>query len=230
LHCLRGTPGIMPFLGVVIDDQYHTINAVLSELPAKGDLLNIVKNGVKCGQPVAWERRERWCKQILQAVAEIHSKGFAIGTMSRVPSCGIGVGVNDDAAFHNFLAICQYRIEHMAMVPPEHRGWLLKGRQIRASAETDLYDLGFLLWRIANNSYRWKISTAAYIENHDAMIEFLATDEHTPQHVREVITTCCDANPGKRLPAWQLLKRLSSEMEAGTGLTKRSNSGKRSLQ
>lgn len=52
LHCLRGAPGINPFIGVVLDDDSGIINGFLCELPAKGKLFHLTTNANKSSQPV----------------------------------------------------------------------------------------------------------------------------------------------------------------------------------
>ncbi|KAL8692620.1 MAG: hypothetical protein Q9218_002384 [Villophora microphyllina] len=91
LHCLQGTPGISPFVGVVQDERTSIINAFLSELPAKGKIFGVLTKARKSGRPVPWERRKRWCRQIVRAVAEMHSKGFVVGFLGERPICGIAI-------------------------------------------------------------------------------------------------------------------------------------------
>lgn len=68
-----------PFVGVVVDEDSGIVNASLCELPANGQLCNVIAKAKKSGTPISGERRERWCKQIVQGAAEMHSKSFVVG-------------------------------------------------------------------------------------------------------------------------------------------------------
>lgn len=69
LRCLKGATGINPFIGVVLDEDSDIINSFLCELPAKGPLYEIMARAIKSGQPVDWERREKWCRQYIPTIS-----------------------------------------------------------------------------------------------------------------------------------------------------------------
>jgi hypothetical protein len=84
LHCLKGTLGIADFAGVVVDSTGQQLKSYLRELPGKGSMLKLVSMGLQDGEPIPWTRRERWAKQIAEAVMQIHRKGFVVGALGTV--------------------------------------------------------------------------------------------------------------------------------------------------
>ncbi|KAI8634159.1 hypothetical protein F5Y19DRAFT_487644 [Xylariaceae sp. FL1651] len=177
-HCLQGVPGISPFLGLVFDEK-NVISGFMTELPAKGNLSReISKNGV----PAAWTRRERWCRQIVQAVAEVHSRGFVIGSLTELPAGTVAIDGNDDAVlFHRFQTTILNQTTNEGNLPPECRRDASLGSQIKALPQTDIFQLGLLLWRIAI-----EIITACRAENPDERLPAWKLVEMFPPQAAKV--------------------------------------------
>ncbi|KAL8910060.1 MAG: hypothetical protein Q9171_004614 [Xanthocarpia ochracea] len=219
LQCLQGAPGISPFVGVVLDEKSGIISAFLRELPAKGKLSRILLHAKKAGQPVPWARREKWCRQIVRGVAEMHSKGFVVGFLGDYPLCGIAIDAQDSAIlFHHFRTEYTYDNAKAGILPPEQRQSAWMRDAVVASPQSDIYQLGMLLWRIAAHdrySNIWnacknadcKIYTnSPCTELHTNLIELPLPGEHTPQHIREVIAACRTESADERPPGWKLLE------------------------
>ena len=68
LHCLRGSPGIGTFVGVVVDERSGLVTAYLTELPGKGALSYVMAKADSTNIPISWIQRVMWSKQIVQAV------------------------------------------------------------------------------------------------------------------------------------------------------------------
>jgi hypothetical protein len=228
LHHLKGAPGITPFLGVLFDDN-DIISGYLSELPAAGKLGRVMADATQSGQPVTWARRERWCRQIVQAVAQMHSQEYVVGFLGEQPDCGIGIASNDNAVLYGRFSTTFRYLPNKWCTPPECKQSASASGAIAATPETDLYQLGLLLWRIAaNKSAVAQIDScktagcttganAICLEPHADPVQLPSPDEHIPQYVRVVIAECRWELPGRRLPASELLKMFPSLAEnAGT--------------
>ena len=96
LHRLKGKPGINPFIGVVVSEITGSITSFLCEIPAKGNVFDIIADGIDTGHPVAWERREKWCRQVIQAVAEAHKQNLRIGILGETILRCIAIDAQDN--------------------------------------------------------------------------------------------------------------------------------------
>jgi hypothetical protein len=133
----------------------------------------------------------RSCHGLLQDVAEVHTKGFVVGSLSRTPDCGIGVDANDRIVFHDFQTTCSYSVDLAELIPPEYRRQELIGTRINASPQTDLYDLGMLLLRIVTNTNplsRFKNADSLKIEDHDDITPLSTQGQHTSFNIVETIS------------------------------------------
>ena len=225
LHCLRGAPGINPFIGVALDEDTGIITAFLSELPAKGRLSRIMAEANNSGHPVSWQRREAWCRQIVEGVAEMHSKGFVIGSLGEEPDAGVAIDASDNAVLYGrFQKAFRYDTDRPGRLPPEYRPSANTGDLIEASPQIDIYQLGLLLWRIAANRNsglrQWFCqragctATAACTKRHADPIQLPSPGEHVPQYLLEIIGACRAEVAKDRKPAWALLDMFPSKTEA----------------
>jgi len=83
LHQLSGSRSVIQFGGVVLDNKGETVKGLLISFAEQGALIDVIYDG-EGGIP--WKRRERWAKQIVQGLAEIHEAGFVQGdfTLSNI--------------------------------------------------------------------------------------------------------------------------------------------------
>ncbi|KAH6723883.1 hypothetical protein BKA61DRAFT_17462 [Leptodontidium sp. MPI-SDFR-AT-0119] len=63
LHCLRSSPGLARFAGVVFDSSGQHVKSYLREIPLKGWMFSIITDALDRGSSVAWDRRERWARE-----------------------------------------------------------------------------------------------------------------------------------------------------------------------
>jgi hypothetical protein len=80
-HCLRGVQGVEKLYGIVLSRKYKRVKSYLTELPVRGKLFDLMVREEKAGKLVSWARRQKWCKQIIEAVAKSHFRGFVVGTL-----------------------------------------------------------------------------------------------------------------------------------------------------
>jgi len=102
LHCLRDTTGVARLAGIVLNPKGKHPKSYLKGLPGRGFMIDIMSKELKEGRVLPWERREKWAKEIIEAVSQIHSKGFVAGTLGHVNDLPIAIDVSDQAMLWNF--------------------------------------------------------------------------------------------------------------------------------
>ena len=222
LRQLKNTAGITPFLGVLVDDN-DIVTGYLCEMPATGALCHIMGGATRSGHHIPWVRREKWCRQIIQGVAAMHSREFVVGFLGQTPDSGIGIDANDNAVlFGRFRTTFPYDTgkSRIRGIPPECKQAESAPCGIPATPETDIYQLGLLLWRIA--AHKNSVSpidfckmagctTAAHagcLEPHADPIQLPSPGEHIPQYFKDIVAECRWEQPGRRVAAKDLLKRF----------------------
>ncbi|KAJ3562321.1 hypothetical protein NPX13_g8609 [Xylaria arbuscula] len=208
---LRGVPGISPLVGVVVQET-GTVSGFMTELPKKGHLFRHIGNG----KPrESWVRLEKWCIQIIQAVAEVHSKGLVVGSLLDSPICAASVDGNDNAVlslrFRTHLLNTSVSIKKH---PPENRAAILQGADVRVLPPTDIFHLGQLLWRIINQDFAAFFPDGCIAGDTSRVIDNQTRSptprqvEGYPPYILDVIAACCAEDPFKRVPASQLLEMV----------------------
>ena len=81
LHCLNGTTGIPRFYGIVTSQCGWQLKSYLFEGPGHRKICDVIVCEKSNGSLKSWLQREKWAKQIIQAVKDIHTKGFVIGIL-----------------------------------------------------------------------------------------------------------------------------------------------------
>jgi hypothetical protein len=69
LHRLSGSDSVIQFGGVIIDNEETCLKGLLISYAEKGALIDVIFDNK--GE-LQWRRRERWAKQIVQGLSEIH--------------------------------------------------------------------------------------------------------------------------------------------------------------
>jgi serine/threonine protein kinase len=222
LRCLQGASRICPFIGVVIDQDTAIVKSFLAEMPAKGPLLGMIVRNTQSGTPISLERRERWCKEITQAVAQVHSKGIVVGNLGDHLRNGVGIDGEDSVVLFRFEKTFRHDdVNCAAVLPPEYRSSRTTEGKISATPHTDIYQLGLLLWRIAYQPKSWRFcklsgcttdETTFCIEPHTDPIQLPPLDEKAPQYLKEVIAACRAENPYHRPAARELLELFPQDV------------------
>lgn len=231
LHKMQNTRGIGPLVGVVQDVDERVLNSFLCELPLKGRLCHILGEAISSGQSISWLRREAWCRQIVQTVAEMHKNDFVVGYLAEEPCPGVAIDVDDHAVLYGrFRQIFMYHSDTVGAFPPECRQTATEGSQINATFYTDIYQLGLLLWKIANNfnvELRPKACKIANCSNsgssictqiHADPVELLRLDPEIPQYLTNIIKACRAEAALDRVPACELLRMFPALGQSRTGL------------
>ena len=215
LHSLHGTPGIRPFVGVIIDEQSGVANGYLSEF-VLGRRIN-----EHLAQPIAWERREKWCRQIVQAVATVHSKGFVVGCLGPLLHCGVYINSEDNVFLARFSKRFTFDQTRIGTVPPEYHHLNPIEGSLTAFPQTDIYQLGLSIWQITENRHHYPHSLfctstncntktgTLYSERLVDPIQLHSPSVDTPQYLREIIAACRAEDPDQRLSACEILEMFA---------------------
>lgn len=225
LHCLRGAPGISPFLGLVTDQDTAQVKGFLCELPATGLLFKtVMAEATNSGVSISWDRRERWCRDIIRAVAEAHSKGFLIGKLGWPMGSGIAVDGQDRAVLFHFQPVFFYQKHQRGRLPPECRNLDAADGFFTATPTTDIFQLGLTIWHIAANVHSPTPSQFCDLAGCVGEMNTLCTEPHAdpvqlpplpgiPQYLTDVIYACRVEKPHQRSAAWELLEMFPLEAE-----------------
>ncbi|KPM41891.1 hypothetical protein AK830_g4647 [Neonectria ditissima] len=216
LHCLRGAPGICSFLGLVTDQDSSLVKGFLTEMPSKGVLFNIMARSAKSNITIPWEIRERWCRDIVQAVAQAHSGGFTVGKLGCTVGCGIVLGRDCKALLYHFQPFFDCQMTEPARIPPEFQSVDLTGGSFTATPHTDIYQLGLTIWLIATNCHQLSAGEFCKLAGSTCGTEAVCKEPHAdpvqlppldeaPQYVNKIISACRSENPHQRPAAWELL-------------------------
>lgn len=210
LHHVGGAPGVVGFLGVVVNQDTDHVKGFLMELPVQGRLYPVL-----LGPRISMERRLKWCRQLVQGVASIHSKDLVIGTMGNLPDCGAAIDWAGNLTLYRFTL--HSRCNALGSLPPELH--YCSTAAFDASPETDLYQMGGLLWHIAASqslaSPQVFCPMAGHSSDCDVIHQYIIPssyhEERLPQYLIDVIAACRADDPSARTPARQLLQKFPQE-------------------
>lgn len=141
LHQLSGSSSVIQFGGVVLDNQGEVVKGLLISFAEQGALIDVIYDGE--GR-IPWKRRERWAKQIVQGLSEIHEAGFVQGdfTLSNIVIDG-----DDNAKIIDI----NRRGCPVGWEPPEVAALIDSNQRISMyiGVKSDLYQLGMVLYALA---------------------------------------------------------------------------------
>lgn len=136
---------VIQLKGLVVNEDKSLIKGLLLSYADQGALIDILYDS-KEGHipPVQWERRERWAKQIVQGLSNIHEAGFVQGDFTL---SNIVIDENDEAQIIDINRRgCPVGWESPEMVPLVESGQRLS---MYIGVKSDLYQLGMVLWALA---------------------------------------------------------------------------------
>ncbi|PQE31627.1 serine threonine kinase protein [Rutstroemia sp. NJR-2017a WRK4] len=141
LHQLSGSHSVIQFGGVVLDNEGKYVKGLLISFAEQGALIDVIYDGE--GR-IPWERRERWAKQIVQGLSEIHEAGYVQGdfTLSNIVIDG-----DDNAKIIDI----NRRGCPVGWEPPEVAALIESNQRISMyiGVKSDLYQLGMVLYALA---------------------------------------------------------------------------------
>ncbi|KAI3318620.1 hypothetical protein HD806DRAFT_306403 [Xylariaceae sp. AK1471] len=192
LNSLRFSKSIIEFYGVVVDDDDQIVKGLLISYAEQGALIDVIYDSQEHGeQELPWDVREKWARQIVRGLSDIHETGFVQGdfTLSNI--------VIDDFGNAKIIDINR-RGCPVGWEPPEATPLIDSNQRISMyiGVKSDLYQLGMVLWSLA--------TLEDEPEAHRRPLR-LKPELDVPLWYRKIVETCLHENPRHRLQATALL-------------------------
>jgi len=146
-YLLRDRQTLLPLEGIVVDDQRQQLKGYLvciTDRPSLSDLLSSASH-------IPWPQREQWARQVVSIIADLHSQGCALGVVTET---AFVLDYKGKLVFRGFFNYPLTMVNRNGEVPPEIRGDVALHEQLlhlMPTPEADIFQLGLLLWIIANN-------------------------------------------------------------------------------
>jgi serine/threonine protein kinase len=189
LNRLRHAKHVIRFYGVIIDDNEEHVKGLLISYAEQGALVDIIYDQVR---PLPWSTRERWARQIVAGLSEIHEAGFVQGdfTLSNIVIDG-----HDNAKIIDI----NRRGCPVGWEPPEATPLIESNQRISMyiGVKSDLYQLGMVLWSLAMKEDE--------PEAHGRPLRIGPDALDVPVWFRTVVDICLSDDPRGRMSALQLL-------------------------
>ncbi|KAF4615724.1 hypothetical protein G7Y89_g15264 [Cudoniella acicularis] len=195
LHQLYGSRSVIQFGGVVLDNKGEYVKGLLISFAEQGALIDVIYDGEG---KLPWRRRERWARQIVQGLSEIHEAGFVQGDFTL---SNIVIDAHDNAKIIDI----NRRGCPVGWEPPEVRDLIESNQRISMyiGVKSDLYQLGMVLYALATQHDEPETQRPLNLATFPVEI---------PDYFLDVCHRCLNDNPRKRSQASELLK-LFPEME-----------------
>lgn len=189
LNELIGSKNVIQFQGLVVDESRSVVKGLLIGFAEQGAVVDILYDN-KGSLP--WPRRERWAKQIVQGLSEIHEAGFVQGdfTLSNI--------VIDEFDEAKVIDINR-RGCPMGWEPPEISRLVERGQRISMyiGVKSDLFQLGMVLWALAEEVDEPERQRPLSLTNFG---------EEIPQYYRDLVSICLSPKPRDRIAAKDLVR------------------------
>lgn len=191
LHALRGSKSVVQFEGIIVDDRCDVVKGLLISFAEQGALVDLLYD---FKGELGWMRREKWAREIVSGLSEIHEGGYVQGdfTLSNIVI---------DAEDHAKIIDINRRGCPVGWEPPEISKKIESNQRISMyiGVKTDLYQLGMTLWALATEEDE--------PERQDRPLNF--NNQHAiPDYFQEVVCICLSDRPQDRLSAKDLLAKF----------------------
>lgn len=180
---------VIKFYGVVVDEYGEYVKGLLIDYADKGALIDVVYDN---DHGLPWPRREKWARQIVEGLSEVHEAGFVQGDFTL---SNIVVDARDNAKIIDI----NRRGCPVGWEPPEATPLIESSQRISMyiGVKSDLYQLGMVLWALAEQEDE--------PENHGRPLA-LSDDLGTPDWFKAVVRICLAEHPRYRVQAIDLLR------------------------
>ncbi|KAI0206327.1 hypothetical protein F4808DRAFT_115090 [Astrocystis sublimbata] len=190
LNSLRFSGSIIELFGVVVDDDEQVVKGLLINYAEKGALIDVIYDD----PDLPWTEREKWARQIVQGLSDIHEAGFVQGdfTLSNI--------VIDDFGDAKIIDINR-RGCPVGWEPPEATPLIESNQRISMyiGVKSDLYQLGMVLWALATLEDEPEAHPRPLRLRHSLPV---------PPWYREMVEACLNENPRARPQATELVARF----------------------
>lgn len=196
LSRLSNSRNVITFHGVIVDDYGEHVKGLLISYAEQGALIDVLFDH---DHSLPWFRRERWARQIVEGLSEIHESGFVQGdfTLSNI--------VIDDEDNAKIIDINR-RGCPVGWEPPEATPLIESNQRISMyiGVKSDLYQLGMVLWALAEQEDE--------PEAHGRPLR-LQEGLDVPEWYRTVVSICLAEDPRHRMQAIDLLRMFPQRIE-----------------
>ena len=188
LHRLSGSHSVIEFGGVVLDNKDEVVKGLLISFAEQGALIDVIYDG---DGTIPWRRRERWAKQIVQGLSEIHEAGFVQGDFTL---SNIVIDADDNAKIIDI----NRRGCPVGWEPPEVAALIESNQRISMyiGVKSDLYQLGMVLYALGTQQDE--------PENHRPL-SLTAFPTEIPDYYLDLCHRCLNDDPRCRSQASALL-------------------------
>ncbi|RAL17686.1 protein kinase family protein [Aspergillus homomorphus CBS 101889] len=194
LHALQGIPDVVQVEGVVVDDDQEIVKGLLIGFAEKGALVDLLYEN---RGTISWDRRERWARQIVRGLCEIHEAGYVQGDFTL---SNIVVDADDNAKIIDI----NRRGCPVGWEPPEIAAKIESNQRISMyiGVKTDIFQLGMTLWALAMEEDEPERQPRPLM---------LGEDVDVPDYYRRLVSICLSPVPRHRLSAKELLRLFPRE-------------------
>ncbi|KAL9128561.1 MAG: hypothetical protein Q9217_002794 [Psora testacea] len=192
LSSLVSAQHVIKLEGLVISEDEETVKGLLIAYAEKNSLIDIIYDNP--GQ-LPWPLRERWARQIVKGLSEIHEAGFVQGDFTL---SNIVIDADDEAKIIDI----NRRGCPVGWEPPEIANVIESGQRISMfiGAKSDIFQLGMVLWGLAMEDDE--------PERRKRPLKLDGAPKEIPRYFRALVARCLDPNPAMRLSATDLLKEF----------------------
>ena len=190
LDSLLGCRRVVQLEGLVVDDSGDLVKGLLISYASNGALVDVLYEE---RDRMEWHRREKWAKQIVEGLSDIHEAGFVQGDFTL---SNIVIDEFDDAVIIDI----NRRGCPVGWEPPELSRLIESGQRIGMciGVKTDLFQLGMVLWALAEIEEE--------PERCDRPLPCLPAT--TPTYYRRMVESCLSVRPQGRSSAKRLLRKF----------------------
>ncbi|KAF2621389.1 hypothetical protein BU25DRAFT_426540 [Macroventuria anomochaeta] len=198
LSSLQDSNSVIQFEGVIVDETGELIKGLLISYAREGALVDMIYD---FKHQLQWERREKWARQIVEGLSEIHEAGFVQGDFTL---SNIVIDANDDAKIIDI----NRRGCPVGWEPPELARLIESGQRISIyiGVKSDLFQLGMVLWALAEQQDEPE-------RQERPLADTLKRSSGIPEYFKDIVKACLSERPRDRLSAKDLLKRFPEPVE-----------------
>lgn len=198
LNSLRYSNNVINFYGLVVDDYDKHVKGLLISYADGGALVDVIYDNRKDKTfGLDWPLKERWARQIVHGLADVHECGFVQGDFTL---SNIVIDEND----HAKIIDINRRGCPVGWEPPEATPLIESHHRISMyiGVKSDLYQLGMVLWALAMEEDE--------PEREGRPLTF-GSESRIPEWYQQITRICLDPDPRKRLHASMLLHLFPEE-------------------
>lgn len=190
LHALHGSENIIKLKAIILDDAKQVVKGLLINYAEQGAVVDILYDHKG---DIPWHRRERWARQAVEGLRDIHEEGYVQGDFTL---SNIVVDENNDAKIIDI----NRRGCPVGWEPPEIAQKIASNQRISMyiGEKSDIYQLGMTLWALAMDDDE--------PERHDPPLSTNEFPAYVPEWFRHIVDICLSRNPRDRLSAKELAR------------------------